>query len=229
MWNNSTFSQKRMNNNPRTPDRSRENADREAPSASPREPGSESLTDRFREWRLALNMDGEAIAKGTVCALLIVVFSLIQTTLFTRFRPFGAVPDLILPLVIAIAMTERERWGAVVGLIAAFVIESLGGSRLTLLPLLYMPSGYVCGLLTIYYFRDSAAVRALYTGVSSAVRAVFTFITLAMTVSDISLATAVICVVLPEFAANLLFAVIPHAAAYFALRPFNKSRDAKVQ
>ncbi len=218
-----------MNNNSQTPVRPRESTDREAPQPSPREPGSESLTDRVREWRLALNMDGEAIAKGAVCALLIAVFSLIQTTLFTRFRPFGAVPDLILPLVIAIAMTERERWGAVVGLIAAFVIESLGGSRLTLLPLLYMPSGYVCGLLTIYYFRDSAAVRALYTGVSSLARALFTLITLVMTVADISLVTAIVGVVLPELAANLLFAAIPHLAAYLALRPFNKSRDAKVQ
>ncbi len=218
-----------MNNNPRTPVRPRESADREVQQPSPREPGSESLTDRFREWRLALNMDGEAIAKGAVCALLIALFSLIQTTLFTRFRPFGAVPDLILPLVIAIAMTERERWGAVVGLIAAFVIESLGGSRLTLLPLLYMPAGYVCGLLTIYYFRDSAAVRALYTGISSLARALFTLITLVMTVADISLVTAVTDIVLPELAANLLFAAIPHLAAYLALRPFNKSRDAKVQ
>lgn len=218
-----------MNKNPQTPVRPRESTDREAPPPSPREPGSESLTDRLREWRLALNMDGEAIAKGAVCALLIAVFSLIQTTLFTRFRPFGAVPDLILPLVIAIAMTERERWGAVIGLIAAFVIESLGGSRLTLLPLLYMPSGYICGLLTIYYFRDSAAVRALYTGVSSLARALFTLITLVMTTADISLVTAIAGVILPELAANLLFAAIPHFAAYLALRPFNKSRDAKVQ
>lgn len=216
-----------MNNNTKMPARPPEHTDREAPP--PREPGSESLSDKVREWRLALNMDGEAIAKGAVCALLIALFSLIQTTLFTRFRPFGAVPDLILPLVIAIAMTERERWGAVVGLIAAFVIESLGGSSVTLLPLLYMPSGYVCGLLTIYYFRDSAAVRALYTGASSLVRAVFTFITLAVAVPDISLTTAILGVVLPEFAANLLFAALPHAAAYLALRPFNKSRDAKVQ
>ena len=221
-----------MNNNQTpTPIRPRESTDREAPvpAADVRESSGESLRDKVREWRLALNVDGEAIAKGVVCALLIALFSLIQTTLFTRFRPFGAVPDLILPLVIAIAMTERERWGAVVGLIAAFVIESLGGSHLTLLPLLYMPCGYICGLLTIYYFRDSAAVRAMYTAMSSLARALFTLITLVMTVADISLVTAVIGVVLPEFLANLLFAAIPHAAAYLALRPFNVSRDAKVQ
>ena len=190
---------------------------------------NESIADRFREWRLGLNMDGEQIAKGVVCALLMIFFSLVQTTLFTRFRPFGAVPDLILPLVIAISMTEREKWGAVCGLIGAFVIESLGGSTLTLLPLLYMPAGYVCGLLTIYYFRDSAAVRMLYTGLSSLARAVFTLITVVMTVTDISRIDALTQAVLPELASSLLFAVLPHTLAWLALRPFNKSRDAKVQ
>ena len=207
-----------MNQPPRTP-----------PPAPPSGERNENIRDRFREWRLAWNMDGEQIAKGAVCAALIVFFSLVQTTLFTRFRPFGAIPDLILPLVIAISMTEREKWGAVCGLIGAFVIESLGGSPVTLLPLLYMPAGYVCGLLTVHRFRDTAAVRALYTGISSAARAVFTLITVFMTIADITLPAALLRTVLPEFIANLLFAALPHAAAWLVLRPFNKSRDAKVQ
>ncbi len=218
-----------MNNPRRTPPPAPPNP---APAPGPAQvPGeeAESFADRFRDWRLRLNMDGEGIAKGAVCALLIIFFSLVQTTLFTRFRPFGAVPDLILPLIIAISMTEREKWGAVCGLIGAFVIESLGGSPLTLLPLLYMPAAYVCGLLTVHNFRDSAAVRALYTVVSSAARAVFTLIAVVMTIGDLSLIDALTRTVLPEFAANLLFAALPHAAAWLALRPFNKSRDAKVQ
>lgn len=219
-----------MNNNRRTPPAAPPSPPSPAPAPTPAPvEGTESFSDKVREWRLGLNMDGEQIAKGVVCALLIVFFSLVQTTLFTRFRPFGAVPDLILPLVIAIAMTERERWGAVCGLIGAFVIESLGGSQLTLLPLLYMPAGYICGLLTVYYFRDSAAVRALYTAASSLLRALFTLVTVVMTVADLSLPDAFSRAVLPELAANLLFAVLPHIAAYLALRPFNKSRDAKVQ
>ena len=211
-----------MNNPRRTP-----------PPAPPQTPSPgeehESLADRFRGWRLGLNMDGELIAKGAVCALLIVFFSLVQTTLFTRFRPFGAVPDLILPLVIAVSMTEREKWGAVCGLIGAFVIESLGGSPLTLLPLLYMPAGYVCGLLTIHYFRDSAAVRLLYTAVSSLARAVFTLTAFGITAADIPFTSLLTGAVLPEFAANLIFAALPHVIVWLALSPFNKSRDAKVQ
>ncbi len=189
----------------------------------------ESLSDRLHEWRLGLSIDGESVKKAIVCAVLIIFFSLLQTTLFTRFRPFGAVPDLILPLVIAISMTEREKWGAVCGLLGAFIIESLGGSSLTLLPLLYMPAGYVCGILTIYYFRDSIAVRALYTGISSAARAIFTLIAILATASGVSVLDIFTEAIFPELIANLLFAFLPHVVARFALQPFNKSRDAKVR
>ena len=64
---------------------------------------------------------------------------------------------------------------------------------------------------------------------SSIARALFTLITVVMTVADLSLIDAFTAAILPELAANLLFAALPHAAAWLALRPFNKSRDAKVQ
>jgi cell shape-determining protein MreD len=185
----------------------------------------DSFTEKVRGWRLGLNLDGESLAKGGVCALLLVVFALLQTTLFTRFRPFGAVPDLILPLVAAIGMTEKEKWGAVFGVIAAFVIESLGGSTVTLLPLLYMPVGYFCGILTTYYFRDAFIVRGLYTLVTSAARGIFTLIALAMTLGDFNLITCLTDAVIPEFLATVLFAILPHLAAKAALRPFHLTRE----
>ena len=85
---------------------------------------SENLTfmERLRGLRLDFSLDGESILKGIVCAVLLVFFCLLQTTLFTKFRPLGAVPDLVLPLVIAISMTEKERWGAIIGLIGSIVI-----------------------------------------------------------------------------------------------------------
>ncbi len=192
-------------------------------------PSKETLRDRIREWRLAMSIDGEKIAKGVVCALLIVLLSLVQTTLFTRFRPFGAIPDLILPFVIAVSMTERERWGAVCGLLGAFVIESLGGSTLTLLPLLYMPCGYICGLLATHAFRDAPIVRALFTAAASLARSLLTLVTVVATVADISLIDALTKAVLPELLSTLLFAAFPHLLTYLSLRPFNKSRDARVE
>lgn len=184
-----------------------------------------TFRERLHEWRLGFSVDGESIAKALVCGALLVFFSLLQTTLFTRFRPFGAVPDLILPLVVAVAMVFREKWGAVFGVIAAFVIESLGGSTFTILPILYMLTGYIVGICAIYYFRDSASVRVLYTIVTSLFRMIFTLITLAATVGDINLITIFSSVLIPEFFANLVFALLPHLAAKLTLKHFSHERN----
>ena len=188
-----------------------------------------SFLERVRGWRLAISIDAETVMKAVVCAALIVFFSLLQTTLFTKFRPLGVVPDLMLPLVIAISMTEHEKWGAICGVCAAFVIESLGGGALTLLPLLYMPCGYLCGILTVHYFRDSVAVRAMYTVSSSVLRGVFTAIIALSTLGGVSIVTLFTDALIPEFFANIIFAALPHVITKFCLRPFNKTREERTR
>ena len=178
---------------------------------------------------LSFSIEGETILKALVCAVWLIIFSLFQTTLFARFRPFGAVPDLILPLVCAVGMSEKEKWGAVFGVIAAFVIESLGGATVTILPLLYMPAGYLCGILTTYYFRDSVTVRGMYVLGSSVLRAVFTLFTVLATVGGVTLLSVLKQAVLPELAANIVFGLVPHYTMKLCLRPFNKTREEKVK
>lgn len=186
---------------------------------------AETFSERLHGWRLGFSVDGESIAKALVCGTLLVFFALLQTTLFTRFRPFGAVPDLILPLVVAVGMVFREKWGAVFGIVAAFVIESLGGSTFTILPILYMLTGYTVGICATYYFRDSAAVRVLYTIVTSLFHMIFTLIALAATVENMNLITFFSTVLIPELLANLVFSPLPHLAAKLTLKPFSHERN----
>ena len=174
-------------------------------------------------------IDTDVLWRVLISAGLLIFFALLQTTIFARFRPFGAVPDLMLPLVIAIGMTEREKWGAVFGVAAAFVIESLGGAPLSLLALLYMPAGYLAGILTIEMFRDSFAVRALFTVVGCAVHMLFTLATMALTVEGFTFLRGLTEAVLPEFLASVVFAALPHLLAKAALRVFHKPREERVE
>jgi hypothetical protein len=68
-----------------------------------------TIREKFNGWRLGISIDSEDIIKAFVIAALMVFFTILQTTLFTRFRPFGAVPDLMLPFVMATAAIEKEK------------------------------------------------------------------------------------------------------------------------
>lgn len=186
------------------------------------------LIDRFNSWRLGISVDGETILKGVIIGVLMVLFTLFQTTLFVRFRPFGATPDLILPFVIAVGTLEKEKWGAVTALIAAFFVDAAGGTEITLLPILYVSAAYAAAILTTHTFRDSVSVAAVYTVSTSALRGVITYVIVMITVVGITPGQAILDKVLPEFAANIVFAAIPQLITRLALKPFHKTRAERV-
>jgi cell shape-determining protein MreD len=175
-----------------------------------------------------IHLDGFLIGKGMVCVALLLLFALLQTTLLARFRPFGAIPDLMLSAVIAIAMLEGEKWGCLIGMCAAFIIDALGGGAIHLLPLLYMPAGYFVPVATELYFTDSAPVRFLYSAIAGIGRAILTLMLLAMTVTDFSLPGLFLSVVLPEYASTLLLSIPVQILVRTVLHPFHKSRSERV-
>ncbi len=186
------------------------------------------ILDRFRMWRLGISVNIELIIKGVVCCALIIVFAMLQITVFSKVRPFGAIPDLMLPLVIAIGITEGERWGGVCGLAAAFLIECLGSVGITLLPLLYVPCGFIAGVLGTYYLRDSFVIRAIFTVVTGILRAVITVIYVLISSRAVSAAPMFKDIVMPEFISTAVFALIPHVVAWLSFKPFHKTRAERI-
>lgn len=201
----------------------RNKKDRPDRSVSRSENGG-SFIDRANTWRLAFSMSGEVILKTVVIGLLLTLLVLLQTTMFTRFRPLGAVPDLMLPFTVAVGVSEREKAGAVTGLVSAFVIDAVGGTTVMLLPLLYVPAGYLCGLLTTYRLRNTFPVLLMYTCVTSLLRSVITVAVAMLTVPGITLFYAVTSVALRELPVNIAAALLPHVLVKAVMRPFHKTR-----
>lgn len=182
------------------------------------------MIESFNAWRLGISVEADSIFKLLVLALFTVTFTLLQTTLFARFRPFGAIPDLMLPFVVTVGTLERERTGAVTALVAAFFIEAAGGGTLHLLPLVYVPCAVAAGLLTTYRLRDSFPVAAGYILSSCVLHAVATLVSAVVSTNGVSIALALVHIALPELFSTLLIAAFPCLFTRLVLKPFHKTR-----
>ena len=177
------------------------------------------LRYRFNDWRLGFTFDPKVIWRVALTALLLAMLATLQTTMFSRFRPFGAVPDMMLPFDVAISMMMKEKWGAVTALVSGFVIDSLSGSTVTLMPLVYVAVAYAVGILSTCRYKDTPLVAAIYTATSSLLKCAVTFAVTTLTIDGIGPWRALRDVALLELCANLIFAIIVHGLTRLCFLP----------
>lgn len=166
----------------------------------------------------------ERIFCGIVTGVLMIFLALLQTTLFSTIRPFGAIPDLMLSFVLALSVTEGRRWGAVWGIVSAVVIESLSVPDVYLMPLLYMLIGYFGGIICRHYLSESAAVRAVLTVAVIPLKGAFTAVYMILSPIYATAGEIFFDVVLPEAGATLLLAAPVHILVYLCLKHFHHTR-----
>ncbi|MBR5633108.1 MAG: hypothetical protein IKW68_03930 [Clostridia bacterium] len=189
---------------------------------------STTLREKFNGWRLGFSVDKELLFKILVVAVILVFLVIVQTTVFSVFHPLGCVPDLMLPFVIVVATLEKERFGSVTALCAAYIIEAAGGTEVTLLPLLYVAVAYVIGILSTHSFRDSFPVAVMYTSIAMVLRGIVSFIVAMITVDGIGVVNTLCDIVLPEFLVNMVFAIFTELFVRLCLLPFRKKREEKI-
>ena len=145
----------------------------------------------------------KALLYGAACLLLGVV----QTTVLAPHAPLGVTPDLMLAFVVAIGFWDGERIGGVTGIAAGFLIDALGSTGLSLMPLCYLLIGYVSGLCAGKIFSKNFPSYMIYAMTASLVRGAITLIHLGLVVDQLNAPGRVILLFLCEFAACSLFAV----------------------
>jgi rod shape-determining protein MreD len=80
-------------------------------------------------------------------ALVIVLFTIMQVTVFTHLRIFGVVPDLGLVLAVAVAYRAGPEAGALTGFAAGLLYDLFLETPLGLSALAYALTAYVLGLV----------------------------------------------------------------------------------
>ena len=178
----------------------------------------------FAELLARLSVSREIVIRAVVTVLLMIFFALLQTTLFTRLPPFGAVPDIMLCFCVALAVSEGEHWGSVTALISGLVITALGSVSFDPAPLLYVICAYTAGVLCRYVLKQNALIRALITLGAGVLRALATLAAIAVAAPTFTFAAAWRLAIFPEFLSTLVCAPFVHVIVWLATLAFHRSR-----
>lgn len=90
-----------------------------------------------------------------ICIFEMILFFLLQTSVFSNISFSNEVPDLMLILVIATAYTRGRKKGAVVGFCAGLLLDIYFSDIIGFCALLYVLIGYFAGYFhKIYSYRD---------------------------------------------------------------------------
>ena len=155
---------------------------------------------------------------GVSLALLILGGAVLQTSVFGKLTYIGAVPDIMLCIVLGISYFNGRHHGAITGLAAGALIEAIASSGIVLLPLFYMLFGYIAG----HYARAVQPKRFVpylfYLMFALFLRAGLTVMYACLTYQSIHLLQILVHAVLPEMLATAIAGV----CLYFPLMLFCK-------
>ncbi len=167
------------------------------------------------------------VIKCIVYGILGLLLVLMQISFFSRIKPFGAVPDVLIAAVFSVAMFENERFGAIFGLAVGFFVEAAGGVGVSLLPLVYMLVGYICGLVASEYYRRSALLFLIFDGAALLVRMFVTLIYVVLTWSVVDLSVVIPKVLIPEALSTLVISPLPALIIMLISRLFRGEEKTK--
>ena len=147
--------------------------------------------------------------------IMILVLSSLQVSFFGKLSVAGAVPDLMLCLVLSIAFFKGEYAGAITGIAAGFVIEAIGSQGISLLPVVYMVYGYLVGHFACSVHTKGYLSYLFYLLLGMVLRAAVTVAYVCLTYRIIHLPDVILNSVLPE----LLASGIAGCILYFPMKP----------
>jgi rod shape-determining protein MreD len=147
------------------------------------------------------------IRTSLIYGAIIFIFSILQTSFFSRLLFFGAIPNIMLIVVIGASIYEGERTGAVVGIAAGVFIEAQGGIGIPILPLLLFLVGYFYGIMSKQFVKDGFFIYLIYMVVGCLVGSVVTLIQTALFASNYNLPQILKNIILPEYIYTLLLSI----------------------
>lgn len=170
---------------------------------------------RIKPWRVAVY--------SAIYLVLIFILAIFQTS---PINIFGHTPDALLALVCAIGFIFGRGYGAIFGLISGVMVWLLGGVGFTLIPILYVLCGYLCGELISRFLSPNFVSFIIFGIMAGVLREIFTLIHFGLISEKFDLWQLINDVIIGEYFAYIL-CLIPAYFTVFTVHLLFKGKDDK--
>lgn len=156
--------------------------------------------------------------------VLFFILCVAETSFFGQLSFLSVVPNLALGGVAAVALLDEERSAVVCGIAAGFLADAIGGSGISLSPLIFMAVAIVCSEISkkmLPHFLSWLVIML----VAAVLGAMGTVLNIAVNTSGISIASIAKTLLLPELLATY-FISLP---IFFLVKLCVRFSDAKTK
>jgi len=164
-----------------------------------------------------------AIRYTVTVGILLILAAVLQVSLLSRFRIFGAVPDLMIVTVLCIAFFNGRYMGAITGIAAGFLIESIGAEGIMILAICYLFFGYLVGHYAQAVRQNGFPYYLIFLGVALLYRAAITVFYACLNYNDVNLPQILVQSALPELFGTALAGVV----LYFPIKCYCRLMEKK--
>jgi len=155
-----------------------------------------------------IKINKKFVAKSAVYALIFIFFIVLETNIFNDLKIFGAKPNLVISLCVAASVLENERYGAGLGFVCGFIMDSAFDSPFLFSGVYYFFAAYIAGVCARLYFTKSVLTMLIITAPVLAVRSIFNLFFLAGTWQGFEILTVLSEYILPEYVYAFMLAPV---------------------
>lgn len=168
------------------------------------------------------------IRKIIVMALTIIVFYLLQTSVFSELMLANVTPNVLIIVTSAFGFMRGRKDGMLVGFFCGLLLDLSSGTLFGLYALIYLLIGYLNGLFEKLFYGDDIKLPILLIGVSDFIYSLIIYIIMFLVKGRFDILFYLRFIILPEIVYTILVSIILYYFLYrlnaFIDKPIKRSR-----
>lgn len=148
------------------------------------------------------------LKRTAICAIIIVVCFLLETTVFRYLRLASIIPNLLIVVSSAFGFMRGRKEGLIIGFACGLLKDLAGGGLVGFYALIYMLLGYGNGFFRRVFYDEDIKLPLVLIAVSDFLGSLATYVFLFMLQSDFRFGFYLGHIILPELVYTILVTLV---------------------